>query len=113
MCCTSHASCDVAGGTSFSFSSPELTHAGRYTVAAVFEESRPDLVRAIGKRDAVVRSAALELHVQPGPPATLLMLQQVRPSHLVAKSAAQQGHQVGEALIQLASPCRAGSFWYD
>ena len=48
-------------------------------MAAVFEETRPELVRAIGKRDAVMRSAALELHVQPGPPATLLMLDQVRP----------------------------------
>ena len=67
----------AADGTSFRISSPELTAAGRYIVAAVFEETRPELVRAIGKRDALMRSAALELHVQPRQPATLLMLGQV------------------------------------
>lgn len=68
---------DAADGKSFSFSTPELTSAGRYTVAAAFEETRPELVRAIGKREAILRSAALELHVRPSLPAILLMLGQV------------------------------------
>lgn len=112
--CTRHAYVDVADGTSLSFSSPELTQAGRYTVAAVFEETRPDLVQAIGKRDAVIRSAALELHVQPGPPATLLMLHQVHPSPLVATSAA---HSKGISLVNhwpnSFLHAGLGALWYD
>ena len=70
--------CPTAEGSGFSFSSPDLDLAGRYTAAAVFEETRPELVRAIGKRDLILRSAALELHVQPDEPAALLMLGQVQ-----------------------------------
>ncbi|KAK9843600.1 hypothetical protein WJX84_002029 [Apatococcus fuscideae] len=95
----------AADGTSFSFSSPKLTGAGRYTVAAVFEETRPELVRAIGKRDAVMRSAALELHVRPGAPATLLMLDQEMGSMRLAAgngADAEVRQLLPQAVLQLA-----------
>eukprot|EP00884_Botryococcus_braunii_P005311 jgi/Botrbrau1/14781/Bobra.0284s0014.2 len=55
-----------SGGT-FVFKTPPLEKAGTWTVTAEYRELRPELARALPKKEAFLRSIALLIHVSPGP----------------------------------------------
>jgi hypothetical protein len=51
-----------SGGT-FVFETPPLEKAGTWTVTAEYKEMRPELARALPKKEAFLRSSALLIHV--------------------------------------------------
>lgn len=65
----------------FSFDSGNLTMAGTYTLTAEHTECRADLLRALSKKEATMRSAAISFEVLPG------LLNQL---HLVANAEAER-----------------------
>jgi hypothetical protein len=61
LCGEQDANCDGQDG--FFFDTPELTSAGAWTLTAEYTETRPELVKALAKRDTCLRSSAIKLNV--------------------------------------------------
>lgn len=69
------------GWCAFSFESGDLNTAGTYTLTAEHTEQRADLLKALSKKEATMRSAAISFEVLPG------LLSQL---HLLADAAAER-----------------------
>lgn len=88
----------------FSFDSGELTCAGAYTVTAEHTEQRPELARALLKKEITMRSSAISFEVCSGPLCELQLAADSAPERVTVTNgeADEQRLLIAEAVLQLA-----------
>lgn len=87
----------------FSFDSGDLTCSGAYTVTAEYTEQRPDLARALPKKDISMRSPAISFEVCSGPVSELQLAADSAPERVTVTNGEsdQQRLLLGDAVLQL------------
>ena len=88
----------------FCFDSGNLTCSGPYTVTAEHTEQRPDLARALPKKEICMRSPAISFEVCSGPLSELQLAADSAPQRVTVTNgqADQQRLLLGDAVLQLA-----------
>ena len=87
----------------FSFDSGDLTCSGPYTVTAEHTEQRPDLARALPKKEISMRSPAISFEVCSGPLSELQLAADSVPERVTVTNGEsdQQRLLLGDAVLQL------------
>lgn len=87
----------------FSFDSGDLTCSGPYTVTAEHTEQRPDLARALSKKELAMRSPAISFEVCSGPLSELQLAADSAPERVTVTNgdSDQQRLLLSDAVLQL------------
>ena len=87
----------------FSFDSGDLTCSGAYTVTAEHTEQRPDLARALLKKEISMRSPAISFEVCSGPLSEIQLAAESAPERVTVTNgeADQQRQLFSDAVLQL------------